>query len=464
MLLRWGFLGTISNFYEQLDQASLEGGPKLETFLSHLRQSLCVTHGEDHSERYAIPNEISKKLVAILLRANTACLLLHVLYVLDIAFTGDRSIENLLFTPEVLNLMDMVLESSLGQVSPFAITDCLPVLSMAIHLISSPQKAYVMYSGPFYRRCMTSFLDPGTEESYPQLAIRVVKLVTKVFILQDESFAVPNEDVNGTIAKFVSVLSCNSAHNGLTGALLKFFTRYLNFDPSLALIRFVELDVFRAVSVLISKGFFDTPICWVLFSDACFHARTCDSNQDIIKAHLEQVIDFRDAWEDITPGMDAIDGNCCKGELNILCLLYQYTVLFHEVPSVIPPDEFMSSAEVILEDARAESVEMIIILMAEVLRYATHEFVVQVQDMGILASIVNRVIRGTNEPAIKAALDILDIYATKKLLDEEVNTEEENSAEQESGVVTFLRETIRMGGELGERATQILVQCSVIAD
>jgi hypothetical protein len=76
--------------------------------------------------------------------------------------------------------------------------------------------------------------------------------------------------------------------------------------------------------------------------------------------------------------MEILDGNCCKNEGNILCLMCNYIVPFGKVPAASPPDDFVSTGEVILEDTSAESREMFIMRMADVLKYVTLEFAVQV--------------------------------------------------------------------------------------
>jgi hypothetical protein len=260
-------------FFERFSNAWDGGGSQLDDFMISFRLAVCVAPGDRNSACCSIPNEITQMLVNIVLRTDiSAMLLIDTLYVLDVALKGDPSAEHFLCNQPVLDLMGQIFQCCLTESSPFTIADSMPLLRIAINLASSDRNAELIYFSRFSALCTSSFLYPNAEESSPWMAARVVKLITRIFIHQSDSFAVPGEVVNEIIEKFVGVLQLNSQHDDLSGALLKFFSDFFNFGQGAHLLNFVEHHVFGVVAELISEGFFDTPACWGLFADACRYA------------------------------------------------------------------------------------------------------------------------------------------------------------------------------------------------
>jgi hypothetical protein len=468
ILSRWGFDGTVALFFEEFSNACNVGGQILEDFIRSFRQAICVPHDDWRSMFCSIPNEITKMLIDIVLTEDIPDLLLiDTLYVLDVVFIGDPSAENLLCNRPVLDLMRHVFESCLTELFPFTIADSFPLLNIAINLVSSDRNAELMFDSPFSALCTSSFLQdvyPNAEESSPEMAGLIVRLVTRVFIHQSDSFVIVREVVNEIMAKFVGILRSNFAHNGLSGALLTFFTDFLNFRQGADLVNFIEHDVFRAVAELIRVGFFDTPVCWALFADACRYARFCEKlHEEAIKDHIYEVVDLKEAWEEMTPGMDSDDGCCCKMEYNVLSLTYNYILLFQVVPAVVTTENFVTTGEMILEDARPDVTEMFIILMAEIVEYSILDFSVLILEEGILAGIVTKVIPGPDEPIMKAALRIVELCLLSSIVgvpDEDRPALLKYEINRELGpVAAFLWETIEAGGELAAYATQIFNEC-----
>jgi hypothetical protein len=372
--------------------------------------------------------------------------------------------------------MGHIFQSCLTELFPFTMADSMPLLRIAINLVSSDRNAELIGSSPFSALCTSSFLYPYAEESSPWMAARVVRLITRIFIHQSDSFAVPGEVVNEIIEKFVGILQVNSEHYGLSGALLKFFSAFLNFRQGAHLIDFVEHHVFGVVAELISEGFLDTPSCWGLFADACRYALFYDEpSLSDLKAHLDEVIDLSEAWAEMTPGMDIGDGDCCKNEYNVLCLTYHHILLFQEVPDVVTTELFVMTGEMILEDARPDVIEMFIILIAQVVEILFTveplelDFSVLTRDDGILAGVLKRAI-GSDESITNAALRVLHFCVLKSivgvpnefhpaLFHYETNTGGQNSPRQLGQVAAFLSEAKETGGELAEYADEIFNQC-----
>jgi hypothetical protein len=171
----------------------------------------------------------------------------------------------------------------------------------------------------------------------------------------------------------------------------------------------------------------------------------------------------------MTPGMDIGDGYCCKNEYSILCLTYNHLLLFKEVPDLVTTELFVTTGEMILEDARRDVIEMLIILMIEVVNSLKLDFSVLTRDGGILAGVLKRA-TGSDESIANAALRILDLCVSKGILDVpeqfrpalfhyETNTGEQNRPQQLGQVAAFLCEAIETGGDLGEYAREIFNQC-----
>jgi hypothetical protein len=150
-------------------------------------------------------------------------LIINGLYVLDAAFASDPEFGHVFWNANILAIMGEIFQSWLQGQTILEITDLFPFLNISINLCYRDKAAQILYESTFYELSMSSFLHrfaegyPCASESEYGLAIRIIRLIGRVFTHQEDSFTLSDDIVDSVVVNFRDRLQVNSAHLGLPG-------------------------------------------------------------------------------------------------------------------------------------------------------------------------------------------------------------------------------------------------------